>query len=237
MLYGQWLFDSGNDLQGVIVPRRDPVSGDLDSDLGSVAAKYHGFINGKEYDVLLARHFADGVLGSGIAMDWGESVVRGDVTLTHTEDKLVISAVANISYSWVWSDNNVTGFLEYFYSGFGMPNGNYDAQDVAENTELMERLLRGELFTLGRNYLAGSITVEATPLILLTPTLFVNLDDPSALLQFTGYYDWKPDLNILAGIAIPFGPEGTEFGGVPTDTPGVYLSTGISLYAKIAYFF
>jgi hypothetical protein len=237
MLYGQWLYDSGNDLQGVIVPRRDPVSGDLDSDLGSVATKYHGFINGKEYDVLIARHFAEGMLGTGFAMDWRESIVRGDITLTNTEDKIVVSAVANISYSWVWSDKNVTGFLEYFYNGFGMPNGNYDAQDLAENTELMERLLRGELFTLGRNYLAGSLTIETTPLLLLTPNLFINLDNPSALFQFTGYYDWKHNLNFIAGFAVPIGPEGSEFGGVPTDTPGVYLSSGTSLYAQIAYFF
>lgn len=237
MLYGQWLYDSGNDLQGVIVPRRDPVTGDLGKDFGSIAGKYHGFIDAKEYDLLASKHFGDELLGTGLAMDWRESVVRGDVTLTNTEDKIVVSAVANISYSWVWSDKNVTGFLEYFYNGFGQANGNYDPQDLANNTELMERLLRGELFTIGRNYLVGSLTIEATPLLLLTPNLFINLDDPSALIQFTGYYDWKQNLNFLAGLAIPVGAAGTEFGGIPTGLPGVYLSSGSSVYAKLSYFF
>lgn len=237
MLYGQWLYDSGNDLQGVIVPRRDPVTGDLGKDFGSIAGKFHGFVDTKEYDLLLSRHFGDELLGAGLAMDWRESVVRGDVTLTNTEDDIIISLVTNISYSWVWADKNVTGFLEYFYNGFGQANSNYDPQDLAENTDLMERLLRGELFTIGRNYLAGSLTIEATPLLLLTPNLFINLDDPSALIQFTSYYDWKANLNFLAGIAVPVGPAGSEFGGIPTGTPDVYLSSGTSLYAKVSYFF
>ena len=177
------------------------------------------------------------MLGAGLAMDWHESVIRGDVTLTNTEDDIIISFVTNISYSWVWADKNVTGFLEYFYNGFGQANSNYDPEDLAQNTDLMERILRGELFTLGRNYLSGSLTIEATPLLLLTPNLFINLDDPSALIQFTGYYDWKQNLNFLAGFAIPVGPDGSEFGGIPTGTPDVYLSSGTNVYAKISYFF
>ena len=237
MLYGQWLYESGNDLQGVVVPRRDPATGNLGSDWGSVATKYHGFVNAREYDLLLAQHYGEGMLAIGLATDWRESVVRADIMFTDTKDKPVVSAVANISYSWIWWEKNISGFVEYFYNGFGQANSNYDPQALAANTELMERLLRGELFTLGRNYLAGSLTIETTPLLNLTPTLFINLDDPSALFQFTGYYDWKTHLNFFAGIAVPFGSAGSEFGGIPTDTPDIYLSSGITLYSKIRYFF
>ena len=237
MLYGQWLYDSGNDLQGVVVPRRDPATGDLGSDWGSIAVKYHGFVNSKEYDLLLARHYGDGMLGGGLVSDWRETVIRGDISFTDTDNKIVTSAVANISYSWMWWNKNISGFIEYFYNGFGQKNGDYDPQDLAANTDLLDRLLRGELFTLGRNYLASSITIEATPLLLITPNLFVNLDDPSALIQFTAYYDWKQNLTLLGGFALPIGPTGTEFGGIPTDTPGTYLSSGISAYGKISYFF
>ncbi|WP_455221970.1 hypothetical protein [Kaarinaea lacus] len=237
MLYGQWLYENGSDLQGVVVPGRDPVTGDLGSNWGSSAVKYHGFFNSKEYDILLASHLGDGMLAGGLVTDWRDTVIRGDITLTNTEDKIVTSAVANISYSWIWWNKNISGFLEYFYSGFGQKNGNYDPLDLAANTELMERLLRGELFTLGRNYLAGSLTIEATPLVLLTPTLFVNLDDSSALFQFTGHYDWKQNLTLLYGFALPIGPAGTEFGGIQTGTPDTYLSSTITAYGKISYFF
>ena len=43
MLYGQYLFNSGNDLQGVAVVRRNPRTGDVESDQSSLAFKYHGF--------------------------------------------------------------------------------------------------------------------------------------------------------------------------------------------------
>ena len=50
------------------------------------------------------------------------------------------------------------------------------------------------MFTIGRNYAAASVTVEATPLFRLTPNLFVNLDDPSALAQLVADYDLSQDL-------------------------------------------
>lgn len=237
MLYGQWLFNSGNDVQSVLVPRRDADSGDLGSDQGSLAFKYHGFLDAKEYDLLAAHHFGDNMLGVGAATDWRETVLRTDLTLTDTEEKVIASAVANISYSWVWGEKNVSGFLEYFYNGFGQKNGDYNPDDLVSNTELMQRLARGEVFTLGRNYLAGSITYEATPLLLLTPNVFINLDDPSAYVQFTGYYDWKQNLTVLAGFGLPIGAKGTEFGGLPTNDPNIYFSSGAMVYAKVSYYF
>ena len=51
MLYGQYLRDNGDDWQSVLVFRRDLISGDLDSDVSSLALKYHGFGGDTEYDL------------------------------------------------------------------------------------------------------------------------------------------------------------------------------------------
>ena len=64
MLYLQGLFDSGSDLQGLLIPRRDPISGDLSSDQSAIAGKFHWLQSGHETDFLLARNYGDTVIGA-----------------------------------------------------------------------------------------------------------------------------------------------------------------------------
>ncbi len=118
-----------------------------------------------------------------------------------------------------------------------MTGGAYGPGDLAGNPDLLRRIGRGELFTLGRNYLAASATVEMTPLFHLIPNLFVNLDDPSMLAQLVARYDWKQNLQLLAALNLPVGASGTEYGGIETGEPGRYLSSGAGLFAQLAWYF
>ena len=52
MLYGQLARRNGDDLQGVVVFRRNLETGNVDQDWSSVALKYHGFAGPGEYDLL-----------------------------------------------------------------------------------------------------------------------------------------------------------------------------------------
>lgn len=237
LAYAQWLFDSGNDAQAVLVPRRNLKTGKVDAAYGSAAAKYHGFFAGREYDVLAAQHYDDPMLAIGLATDWRESVVRGDIIATHTEERTITSAVANISYSWVWFEKNISGFLEYFYNGFGQNAKDYSPEALAGNLLLLQRIQRGEIYTLGKHYIGASMSIETTPLTLLTANVFVNVADPSALLQLVYNIDWRQDLTLFAGFSVPMGTRGTEFGGIPTGAPQVYYSSGNALFLQLAYFF
>ena len=237
MLYGQYLFGNGNDLQGVAVVRRDLLTGDVESDQSSFALKYHGFIGFNEFDLLAAQHFGDQILGIGGIVNIGGAVWRGDLTWTDTERDSVFSAVSSMSYSWTWGGRNVSGVLEYYYNGFGQKNGAYSASDLLANPDLLRRLERGELFTLARHYVAASATVEMTPLLMLIPNFFINLQDPSALAQLVVQYDWKQDLMVLGAVNLPIGPDGSEYGGAPTAVDGLYFSTGPSVFAQLAWYF
>ena len=195
MVYGQYLFDDGSDLQAVAVVRRNPVSGDVERKQASLAVKYHGFLGLNEYDLLAASHYDDLLLGLGGNLSIGGAVLRGDLTWTRTDLENVMSGVVSVSYSWTWGGTNVSGLLEYFRSGFGQAGGAYAPPDLLANPDLLRRLERGELYTLARNYLAASATLELTPLVLLTPTFLINLDDPSALGQIVMRYGprcWTP---------------------------------------------
>ncbi len=236
MLYGQYLRQSGDDLQAVWVFRRD-INGEVTSDVDSIAAKYHGFTGEHEYDLLLAEHFDDYVFGIGGISNVGGAVWRGDITLTDTETDEVFSLVTSLSYSWIGWGRNISGILEYFYNGFGIAGDDYSPASLANNPDLVERIIRGELFTLGRNYVAASAMIEITPLWLLTPNAFINASDGSMLVQLVSSYDFKQDWQLLAALAVPVGAPGTEFGGIDSGVPGKTYSTGLNLFAQLAWYF
>jgi hypothetical protein len=103
---------------------------------------------------------------------------------------------------------NSSGILEYFYNGFGIPDGNYSQEAMVNNPDLTEHLLRGEFFTLGRHYVVGSAMMEVKPLWQLTTNLLVNVDDGSALAQLVSACDFKQDWGLLAAVNRPGGPMG-----------------------------
>jgi len=237
MLYGQYLFNSGADLQGVTIVRRDPLTGQVESDQSSLAFKYHGFLGLNEFDFLAAQHYGDQVFGVGGIANVDGALWRGDLTWTHTSRKNIFSAATSLGYSWNWGGRNISGLIEYYYSGFGQKDSAYAVSDLLRNPELLRRLDRGELFTLARHYIAASATVEMTPLLVITPNFFINLEDPSALAQLVVQYNWKQNLLVLGSLNIPIGPDGSEYGGTVAPVEGRYFSTGLSLFAQLAWYF
>ncbi len=237
MLYGQLLRANGDDLQGVAVFRRSLETAHVDAEWSSFALKYHGLVGSGEYDLMAARHFDDPLVAGGGSIALGGAVWRGDGVFTFTDEETYLTAVTSLSYSWVWGGKNMSGVAEYFFNGFGQPDGQYDPESLARNPELLQRLARGELFTLGRHYVVASTLMELHPLFHLTPNVFVNLSDGSALVQIVTQNDLKQDLVLLGAVGLPVGPSGTEFGGIETDVPGLYLSRGPSLFLQLNWYF
>ena len=63
--------------------------------------------------------------------------------------------------------------------------------------------------------LAGGLTLEVTPLLNVSPTLIVNLNDASLFALASTTYSLGDNLNLIAGVEVPVGPTHTEFGGLP----------------------
>ena len=236
MLYGQHLFDDGNDLQAVWVGRRND-DGDIDNSVFSVATKYHVFLDDYELDFLLAEHFDEQVIGIGGVANVGGSVWRSDIISTEVNNEWYNSVVLNASYSWLAGGKNMSGMVEYFRNGFGIDDGDYAPANLAQKPELTSRILRGELFTLGQNNLSASATIELTPLWLLTSTIFSNLDDHSVLLQIISQHDLMQNLQLLIAVNFPDGDDGTEFGGIDSGLADRPLSVDESLFVQLAYYF
>ncbi len=236
MVYGQYLLDNGDDWQAVWIVRRDDDK-NLDREVNSFALKYHGFLGEQEYDILVSEHYDDLLLGLGGSTPWGGAVLRADLTLTDTDNDTVWSAVASWSYSWLGWGRNMSGVVEYYYNGFGEDDEDYAPASIQENEDLFVRLARGELYTLARNYLAASVLVEVTPLLQVTPNVFYNLYDNSALFQLVGQYDVAQDWQILGSLYLPVGSSDTEFGGFDSGIEDFEVSYGASVFAQLAWYF
>jgi len=42
---------------------------------------------------------------------------------------------------------------------------------------------------------------------------------------------------VLGAVNFPIGPNGSEYGGTESTQPGLYISTGPSLFAQLAWYF
>jgi len=237
MIYGQYLQNNGHDVQAAAVFRRDIFTGSVASDQGTTAVKYHGLAGEGEYDILLAEHYGDLTLGLGGNRSIGGAVLRGDIVVSDSDESTEFQLVTNLSYAWIWHEKNMSGVVEYYYNGFGQKSGDYEPSSIADNPELLKRLARGDVFTLGRNYVAAGLTIEITPLWMITPNIFTNIDDGSALLQFVTEYSLGNNATFLGSISLPLGPNGSEFGGIPTGMQDRFLSTDLNLFAQFAWYF
>ncbi len=237
MLSANLNFGDTSDFQFLYVPRRNPLSHDIDWDHSSLAGKYHFFHGVTEFDVMVARHYDGFVAGLGSVGYLGNAAWRIDAIWTQADygDSRddYLSLVANMDISWVWMKKNFYGFLEFFYNGIGKS----DYSDAIYDCGISERLNRGELFTLGKTYLGWHLRMELHPLFNVFFTSITNLKDPSGLFQPRAVYDITENVQVLLGAAIPWGAKNTEFGGF--QIPETPFTSRISTtgFLWISYYF
>jgi hypothetical protein len=133
----------------------------------------------------------------------------------------------------------MSGSIEYFFNGFGLRESDYGEAGFLGSPDLVARIRRGELFTVGRHYLAASVGIEMHPLIQLTPSLFYKLGGSSALGQLSINWDLADNWQLIGAVNIPVGPTGTEFGGLslPLGEEPRTLGTGASVLLQLAWYF
>ena len=203
------------DTQFIAVPRRHSQSGNVEMETSSIGLKTHYFGDEIEYDLLAAWHYDEPVAGLGMIGYLGQAAWRADlISIFHDHGESTITGILNLDYSWTWGNKNCYGLLEFFYNSGGY-SGNY--LKALNNPNLAPRLNRGEVYTLGKRYLAGTCQIELHPLVNFFNTAIVNLDDPSG--QFIPRLVWEPrqNLQILIGANFYFGSANTEFGGFELD--------------------
>ncbi len=241
MIFTQFPIKETKDLQLLYVPRRNPDTGDVEWDWSSLAGKFHFASGTTEFDLMTASHYDDFVIGFGSIGYLGDTAWRFDATYTFLSDLSekesgqdgYLSLAANMDYSWIWGGKNYYGFVEFYFNGLGEEN----YSKAITNKALVERIIRGEIFTLGRAYLSGSVRVELHPLFNFILTSINNITDPSGIIQPYGVWDITQDLQLTAGATVPWGGSGTEFGGFPIPETGFISKPPVSAFIWLTCYF
>ncbi len=231
LLYAQWLYSSGADTQLLIVPRRDVATNSIESNSSSYAVKHRFRYARVDIDLLGSMHYDEKVFGGGVAVSAAEAVFRLDLSVVDLADgDQVMSLVSNIDRSWIFFGKNMYGFIEYFFNGLGETPERYTSLE----RDLATRLVRGELFTIGRNYLTVGLRLELTPLLNLYQNTIHNLQDESGFYQLRFAYDITENALLLSGFNLAFGPSDSEFKG--SADAGV-ITRRDSAYIRVSYYF
>jgi hypothetical protein len=208
--------------------------------VSTYAAKWHQVFNPIELDLMLARHYGDPMLALGASGYLGEAAWRMDTVYTHgaaaSEPEDYIQWLANLDYAWQWLGHNVYGFIELYYNSLGKSAPYTDALNDAY---IQQRLLRGDQFTLGRAYVSGQLQFEHHPLVQSQWTILVNAEDGSGFFQPQLVFDFASNWQLLAGAALYYGCEGTEYGGFPVSYGAWEFQSVPSnrLYLWLTYYF
>jgi hypothetical protein len=227
------------DVQALYVPRRNPQTDDVEWDQSALAGKLHVAMGTTEVDIMAAKNYEDFVGGIGTTGYLGQAAWRLDATWTKVvgnreggKDNF-LSLVANLDYSWTWGGKNFFGFIEYYFNGLGQD----DYEEAIFDPEIIERISRGNLFVLGKNYLSGQIQVELHPLFSVFLTSINNVGDPSGILQPRAIWDIRQNLQMTFGANVYWGAKGTEYGGF--SIPGTDLRTKQldNAYVWLNYYF
>ena len=134
-----------------------------------------------------------------------------------------ISAVANLDFNIIVSNELVYLFAEYYHNGFGLSQMPTSVTELHQ--PLQSRLMRGEVFNVMRDYGTVGIAVPWHPLLNQALTFLFNLNDSSSPVQTSIGYDPGDHQRLQIGLVKPLGRAGDEFGGIPlfdtTTTTGV----------------
>ena len=235
LLLVERLFANGSDMQLLVIGRKE-IDGDFGSDASTTALKWHGFVGPGELEFVAAKHYRDDVIGAGVRFPLGGALARADVVATGIRGSgWKLSGVVNIDYSLVVFSRNAYLFAEYFHNGFGVKE--LPATPLALPVALQERLLRGEVFNMMRDYLAIGTTLEWHPLWNQSLTLIGNLQDGSALLQTSVTFEPGDNQRLQFGWVEPLGRAGDEFGGVPLLGDAVTAGGASTLFGRWVYYF
>lgn len=236
MIYTQYLFDSGADIEVVAVPRAAAASGSVTEAASTFAVRFSTLFGSLDANVLLARDRGKNLAALSIGGALGGAAWSAEVVhYALAGNGRQTAYLANISNSGVVFDRNITYFAEYFHNPFGVASSMaLDALPAA----LSARLGTGQLFTIGRDFLSLGAQVVLTPDLVIAPNAIISLNDYSAIVAVAANYTIDDNTDIIVLYQQPVGAGGSEFGGRETTAgSGIFATPSQQISLRLVRFF
>ncbi len=175
--------------------------------------------NYNEYDLsVMGGVFDERIVGGfDFAGNFFDAGLRGEGIISMNENNTsenFVKFILGIDYQFT---SEIYALAEYHFNGEGaIEKLNYD----------FNRLALGEIINLSKNYFHISSTWQYTPLLKITVSNNINLNDKSGYFNILGNYSVTEDFYITAGTQITFGEDLTEYWYYPN-----------SFYLQAEYYF
>lgn len=158
-------------------------------------------VKGYEVGVLGGRIKRDHTVGFDLAGNLKDSAIRGEFLYREAElEKDFIKFTVNADYNFPL---NIHALLEYHFNG----QGRRDPDDYQR-----DRILRGEIYQAGKNYLALLLDYDITPLLRFENRTIFNMDDVSFYIRPELQYELRSNFLITAGMQLFAGDKKDELG-------------------------
>lgn len=194
-------------------------------DASCLAARLRGYAGTVDAEIVAGLRARDALVGVTTSAAVGDAELHGEVAVFRTPDPLPgggrwpVKAVAGGSYRLA-AGKGLPVFLEYHYSGFGVP-GPGDALPALADPAYQRRFLRGDSQILGRHAVALLATYEATEEIAAGGLVLLSPSDGSGIVSPNATVRLGDKVSFQAALYVPFGapPVGTAlrsfYGAVP----------------------
>lgn len=158
-------------------------------------------VEGFELGILGGRVGRDHVAGFDLAGNIRDSAVRGEFLYREVDGESdFFKFTVNADYNF---PGNIHVLLEYHFNGEGRRDPTHYQT---------ERLIRGEIQQVGKNYLGLFVGHDITPLLRFENRTIMNMDDVSFFIRPELQYEMKANLLLTVGAQIFAGHDGDELG-------------------------
>lgn len=200
MIYGQYLFDSGADIQAVYVPRPETVGGLISRDNSTLAVRGFTTIGMTDLTLTLAEDRGDKVAALGFSSALGDLGVKGeivnwDLASGSAEPSWVLSALGFGSLG----DWSTTYSAELFHNGFGGAPGD------PLSAELLKKMSTGHVYVTGRDYLALGGSINFGPAVSVAPSAMISLENQGAILGLSANIVLGDNADLSISLSSPTG--------------------------------
>ncbi len=236
MIYAQYLFDSGADIQAIALPRPLVPGGPVAFANSTYAVRGKTLVGALDLSAMFARDRGDSAGSVGLAgalggASWNAQYIGWKLAGGAGRPSWLV----NISSFGTLAGRNMSWFAEIYHNGFGVAPG---VPLSLLPADLLKRSATGQVFVMGRDFAALGGRVELNPDLSASPTALFSLNDGSVLLNLRFDYSLGDNTDILFAASRPFGRNGSEFGGRETAPgSGIYARPATRLTVKLVRYF
>lgn len=236
MLTAQKVLASGNEFSGFVLPRRNVTSNSLtfeDSSAGFKLTQY-GALDQQWFFAKDAQELLAGIQLTG---DWQDGLWNLDIIGSYDQEfqRAFVSGIANYQRAFSILNHSSLGFLELYFNGYGITNSHPTLNQLPDY--LISKQASGKTFMSNQWYLASGLTIQATALLQIIPSVLINLQDQSLLTTLNGSFSLSNQDYLSFGVQVSHGETGSEFDGFTNQNNRQTSAYSDQLYLQWARYF